>query len=226
MFKKGDIVRCINASLSEHITQDTVYEVKSEQNENYVKIICDHGGVIGYDVERFELSGNSRQFDTVRRYKKGDRVTCLHTPRFRGITKHDTYEVVEDESDDENQGVRIEDDENMHRRYSRSYFILDKEAEPKLARPFKVGDKVSFGGLEGEVVRIDSGMTSYPVVACLNGNKEEILFTMYGMFAILHTIPLLILVEPVKMVTVTMPETQAKELGLDYLIKQLQREKM
>ena len=156
MFKKGDSVKC--TGIANGLTLGDIYTIVStmkDNNINWVIVTDNDGDEKIYKDKRFELIEKSKELrplDIVRKYKKGDRVTCLYSPKFRGITKGDTYEVVEDEMEEVvNRGVIVEDDENMCRRYSRSYFLLSKEAEPKLARPFQVGDKVSFGGLEGEV---------------------------------------------------------------------------
>lgn len=61
---------------------------------------------------------------------------------------------------------------------------------------FKVGDIVTFGGIEGEVVSIDS--TYYPLIVEFK-DKSRCVFTLDGKYCTSHTEPLLKLKErPVK----------------------------
>lgn len=98
MFKKGDKVRCIDASFR-NLTEGDVYEVevseyKGANNDSFIKVKNDDGSLKEFWASRFELVEEEKKM-----FKAGNKVRCIDAGDYKNLTEGATYEItsVDDE---------------------------------------------------------------------------------------------------------------------------------
>lgn len=112
MFKKGDMVECVDRGCYTHLTNGKIYEVHCSENDECIKVTVDSGYVTWYHVSRFVKV-------TPPPIKAGDTVECVDADNMIHITKGNIYEVVKAVGD---RVLVIDDDGDSCHLYKASRF--------------------------------------------------------------------------------------------------------